>query len=73
MWGLCRSQSVLSPLETSFSTLDEIFAYFGSPASMWRTIVLGGCGMQVWRVGMACGRGLKVWHVGVACGHGMWL
>ena len=41
MWGMCRGQSVLSPLETKFSSLDEIFACFATPSSMWRTIRLG--------------------------------
>ena len=57
MWGMCRSQNVLSPLETPFSTLDEVFAYFASPASMWRTVVLGGCGMWAGlMMGVACGQ-----------------
>ena len=30
---------MLSPLLTKFSSLDEIFAAFGSPASMWRTLL----------------------------------
>ncbi|XP_064394072.1 RCC1 and BTB domain-containing protein 1-like [Halichondria panicea] len=38
MWGMCRGQSVLSPLETKFSSLDDIFACFATPSSMWRTI-----------------------------------
>ena len=41
MWGMCRGQSVLSPLETKFSFLDDIFACFATPSSMWRTMTLG--------------------------------
>ncbi len=41
MWGMCRGQSVLSPLETKFSSLDDIFACFATPSSMWRTITMG--------------------------------
>ncbi len=41
MWGMCRGQSVLSPLETKFSSLDDIFACFATPSSMWRTITTG--------------------------------
>ena len=41
MWGQCRGQSILSPLKTRFSLLDDVFACFASPASMWRPLIIG--------------------------------
>jgi RCC1 and BTB domain-containing protein len=41
MWGLCRGQNILLPVETSFSSLDEVFACFGSPACTWKPLSLG--------------------------------
>ena len=38
MWGMCRGQSVLTPLETRFSSLDDVFSSFASPSCSWRTI-----------------------------------
>ena len=43
MWGQCRGQSILSPLKTRFDSLDDVFACFASPASMWRPLVIGEC------------------------------
>ena len=36
MWGLCRNQNILTPLETTFSSLDEVFAGFSFPPCSWR-------------------------------------
>ena len=41
MWGMCRGQNVLSPLETTFSSLDEVFACFALPPCTWRPLSLG--------------------------------
>ena len=41
MWGMCRGQNVLSPLETIFSSLDEVFACFALPPCTWRPLSLG--------------------------------
>ena len=41
MWGQCRGQSILSPMETNFDNLDDVFACFASPATMWRPLVIG--------------------------------
>ena len=41
MWGQCRGQSILTPVETRFDSLDDVFACFASPASMWRPLVIG--------------------------------
>ena len=32
MWGQCRGQSVVSPTETPFSTLHDVFACFATPS-----------------------------------------
>jgi RCC1 and BTB domain-containing protein len=40
MWGQCRGQPILSPMETKFDNLDDVFACFASPASMWRPLVI---------------------------------
>ncbi|CAI7994402.1 RCC1 and BTB domain-containing protein 1 [Geodia barretti] len=41
MWGVCRGQNVLSPMETNFSSLDEVFACFASPPCTWKPLSLG--------------------------------
>jgi RCC1 and BTB domain-containing protein len=40
MWGVCRGQNVLSPMETNFSSLDEVFACFASPPCTWKPLSL---------------------------------
>ena len=41
IWGQCRGQAILSPLETRFDNLDDVFACFAAPASMWRPLFIG--------------------------------
>ncbi len=43
MWGMCKGQCLLTPYETTFSSADDVFACFGSPPTMWRTIAPGEC------------------------------
>ncbi|XP_078613708.1 RCC1 and BTB domain-containing protein 1-like isoform X1 [Branchiostoma floridae x Branchiostoma japonicum] len=38
MWGQCRGQSITSPMETRFSTVDDAFACFSMPAVTWRPL-----------------------------------
>lgn len=38
MWGACRGQNVLLPLETRFTSLDDVFAGFSTPSCTWRTV-----------------------------------
>lgn len=75
MWGQCRGQPILSPLQTRFDSLDDVFACFASPASMWRPLVLG-----KWTAGwvgqeggaLVCAHILSLplhrsWHVWLPC------
>jgi RCC1 and BTB domain-containing protein len=36
VWGECYHQNILHPLETSFSSTDEVFACLSAPACTWR-------------------------------------
>lgn len=38
MWGMCRGQNVLAPMETRFGSLDDVFSSFSSPACSWQAI-----------------------------------
>ena len=38
MWGMCRGQNVLVPMETRFGSLDDVFSCFASPACSWQAI-----------------------------------
>ncbi|XP_072180243.1 RCC1 and BTB domain-containing protein 1-like [Diadema setosum] len=38
MWGQCKGQSVLSPMETRFTCLDDVFACFSSPAVTYKLL-----------------------------------
>ncbi|KAL5005406.1 hypothetical protein ScPMuIL_018862 [Solemya velum] len=40
MWGQCKGQSIMSPLNTKFTTTDDVFAAFSSPPVTWRTFSL---------------------------------
>ena len=41
MWGQCRGQSVTSPMETRFHSINDVFACFASPAVSWKMLQLG--------------------------------
>ena len=57
MWGMCRGQNVSTPTETRFSSLDDVFSCFASPACSWRTICV--TSKWVWHYCMAG----KFWKV----------
>ncbi|KAM4602289.1 RCC1 and BTB domain-containing protein 1 isoform 3-T4 [Polymixia lowei] len=38
MWGQCRGQSIVLPHLTHFTTTDDVFACFATPAVMWRLL-----------------------------------
>ncbi|XP_033122621.1 RCC1 and BTB domain-containing protein 1-like isoform X2 [Anneissia japonica] len=38
MWGQCRGQSITLPMETRFTSVDDVFACFASPAATWRPV-----------------------------------
>ena len=40
MWGQCRGQCVMLPTETRFTHIDDVFASFATPPSMWRTLTV---------------------------------
>ena len=44
MWGQCRSQAVASPHLTHFSTTDDVFACFATPAVTWHLLTVGKSG-----------------------------
>ena len=41
MWGQCRGQSVTLPHLTHFSSTDDVFACFATPAVTWRLLSAG--------------------------------
>lgn len=41
MWGQCRGQSVTLPHLTHFSSTDDVFACFATPAVTWRLLSVG--------------------------------
>ena len=41
MWGQCRSQAVASPHLTHFSSTDDVFACFATPAVTWHLLTVG--------------------------------
>ncbi|KDR17139.1 RCC1 and BTB domain-containing protein 1-like isoform X2 [Zootermopsis nevadensis] len=36
MWGQCRGQSIISPTETPFTSLHDVFACFSTPSVSWK-------------------------------------
>ncbi|XP_056467333.1 RCC1 and BTB domain-containing protein 2 isoform X2 [Gadus macrocephalus] len=42
MWGQCRSQAVASPHLTHFSSTDDVFACFATPAVTWHLLTVDG-------------------------------
>ncbi|XP_008307294.1 RCC1 and BTB domain-containing protein 2 isoform X1 [Cynoglossus semilaevis] len=42
MWGQCRGQAVASPHVTHFSTTDDVFACFATPAVTWHLLSVDG-------------------------------
>uniref|UniRef100_A0A672IJ87 RCC1 and BTB domain-containing protein 2-like n=1 Tax=Salarias fasciatus TaxID=181472 RepID=A0A672IJ87_SALFA len=42
MWGQCRGQAVASPHLTHFSTTDDVFACFATPAVTWHLLSVDG-------------------------------
>ncbi|XP_072316743.1 RCC1 and BTB domain-containing protein 2 isoform X1 [Eucyclogobius newberryi] len=42
MWGQCRGQAVASPHLTHFSTTDDVFACFATPAVAWHLLSVDG-------------------------------
>lgn len=38
MWGQCRGQAVVKPVETRFSTLHDVFACFAAPAVTFKPL-----------------------------------
>ncbi|XP_076026236.1 RCC1 and BTB domain-containing protein 1-like [Genypterus blacodes] len=38
MWGQCRGQSIVLPHLTHFTSTDDVFACFATPAVMWRLL-----------------------------------
>ena len=38
MWGQCRGQSVVSPTDTPFKNMHDVFACFSTPAVTWKPI-----------------------------------
>lgn len=41
MWGQCRGQAVASPHLTHFSSTDDVFACFATPAVTWHLLSIG--------------------------------
>ncbi|XP_027003673.1 RCC1 and BTB domain-containing protein 2 isoform X2 [Tachysurus fulvidraco] len=41
MWGQCRGQAVPVPHSTHFSSTDDVFACFATPAVTWRLLTVG--------------------------------
>lgn len=41
MWGQVRGQSIGIPIETRFTTTDDVFACFACPSVAWRPITFG--------------------------------
>uniref|UniRef100_A0A667YA18 RCC1 and BTB domain containing protein 2 n=1 Tax=Myripristis murdjan TaxID=586833 RepID=A0A667YA18_9TELE len=41
MWGQCRGQAVASPHLTHFSSTDDVFACFATPAVTWHLLTVG--------------------------------
>lgn len=41
MWGQCRGQAVASPHLTHFSSTDDVFACFATPAVTWHLLSVG--------------------------------
>ena len=41
MWGQCRGQSVTSPMDTRFHSINDVFSCFASPAVSWKMLQLG--------------------------------
>ncbi|KAJ3590596.1 hypothetical protein NHX12_008546 [Muraenolepis orangiensis] len=42
MWGQCRGQAVASPHPTHFSSTDDVFACFATPALTWHLLTIDG-------------------------------
>ena len=55
MWGQCRGQSVTLPHLTHFSSTDDVFACFATPAVTWRLLSVGElaavCRVMAWELG----------------------
>jgi len=41
MWGQCRGQSICTPMETHFHSIQEVFACFASPPVTWKPLDVG--------------------------------
>lgn len=41
MWGQCRGQAVANPHITHFSSTDDVFACFATPAVTWHLLSVG--------------------------------
>lgn len=41
MWGQCRGQAVSTPHVTHFSSTDDVFACFATPAVTWHLLSVG--------------------------------
>ena len=40
MCGLCRSQNILSLMETTFTSIADVFACFSTPPCSWKPLLL---------------------------------
>lgn len=49
MWGQCRGQAVASPYLTHFSSTDDVFACFATPAVTWHLLSVGKHGVGMGR------------------------
>ena len=41
MWGECYHQNIVTPLETTLPSVDEVYARFASPPCSWRPFLSG--------------------------------
>jgi RCC1 and BTB domain-containing protein len=43
MWGQCHGQSIVTPTDTPFKSVHEIFAFFGTPSVTFKPMVTEMC------------------------------